>query len=59
VWKNFSLEEQSKVVKAGRSNCTLDTSKLVEKMREFGIEVPEVHDAYERCFIRMAANGTK
>jgi 3,5-epimerase/4-reductase len=59
AWKNFSLEEQSKVIKAGRSNCKLDTTKLVKKLREYGAEVPEVHDAYEQCFVRMAANGTK
>jgi 3,5-epimerase/4-reductase len=58
TWKNFSFEEQSKVIKTGRSNCKLDTTKLVEKMREYGLEVPEVHEAYEQCFLRMAANGT-
>jgi 3,5-epimerase/4-reductase len=59
TWKNFSLEEQSKVIKAGRSNCKLDTTKLVERLREYGVEVPEVHEAYEQCFARMAANGAK
>ena len=53
-WKNFSLEEQSKVIKAGRSNCKLDTTKLTEKLKEYNYEVPEVHEGYERCFIRMA-----
>ena len=55
-WQNFSLEEQSKVIKAGRSNCCLDTTKLVDKSAEYGVEVPEVHVAYERCFERMAGN---
>ena len=55
-WKNFSLEEQSKVIKAGRSNCELDTTKLVNKLAELGIEIPEVHLAYEKCFQRMAEN---
>jgi len=59
TWKNFSLEEQSKVIKAGRSNCKLDTTKLVKKLREYGMEVLEVHEAYEQCFMRMAAKGTK
>ena len=58
-WKNFSLEEQSKVIKAGRSNCKLDTTKLEEKLREYNYEVPEIHDAYEQCFIRMAKGGDK
>lgn len=53
-WKNFGLEEQAKVIKAGRSNCELDTGKLVGKLKEYGLSVPEVHVGYEQCFIRMA-----
>lgn len=56
-WKNFTVEEQSKVIKAGRSNCMLDTSKLVNKLEEYGYVVPEIHEAYEQCFIRMAKGG--
>ncbi|KAK0611068.1 hypothetical protein B0T14DRAFT_440545 [Immersiella caudata] len=59
TWKNFSLQEQAKVIKAGRSNCKLDTSKLTTKLREFGYEVPEIHDAYRLCFERMKASGIK
>lgn len=60
VWKNFSLENQSKVIKAGRSNCKLDTTKLTEKMKEYNYEVLDVHKAYEACFKRMvAARGKK
>lgn len=59
TWKNFSLEEQSKVIKAGRSNCKLDTTKLENKLAEYGVTIPEIHDAYEQCFIRMAAGGAK
>jgi len=59
TWKNFTVEEQSKVIKAGRSNCELDTTKLVNKMKEYGVTIPEVHDAYEQCFIRMAKNEAK
>lgn len=59
TWKNFTLEEQSKVIKAGRSNCKLDTEKLVKKLAEYGYEVPEIHEAYRGCFQRMAKNGTK
>ena len=58
-WKNFSLEEQSKILKAGRSNCKLDTTKLEKKLKEYNYTVPEVHEAYRQCFKRMAANGTK
>ncbi|RKF60100.1 Bifunctional dTDP-4-dehydrorhamnose 3,5-epimerase/dTDP-4-dehydrorhamnose reductase [Erysiphe neolycopersici] len=57
TWQNFSLEEQSKVIKAGRSNCKLDTSKLVNKLREYNFEIREVHEAYRACFQRMAAAG--
>ena len=56
TYKNFTLEQQAKVIKAGRSNCELDTTKLVNKLKELGITIPEIHDAYELCFQRMAAN---
>lgn len=59
AWKNFSLDEQAKILKAGRSNCELDSTKLVNKLAEYGITIPEVHEAYRKCFERMAANGTK
>jgi len=58
-WKNFSVDEQSKVIKAGRSNCELDSTKLVNKLKEYNYTVPEIHEAYEQCFIRMAKNGEK
>lgn len=59
AWKNFSLEEQAKVIKAGRSNCKLDTVKLTTKLKEYGYEVPEIHEAYKRCFERMKAAGVQ
>ncbi|KAI0473590.1 NAD dependent epimerase/dehydratase [Xylariaceae sp. FL0804] len=59
TWKNFTVEEQSKVIKAGRSNCMLDTSKLEKKLKEYGYSVPEVHTAYRQCFERMKAAGVK
>jgi 3,5-epimerase/4-reductase len=58
-WKNFSLEEQAKVIKAGRSNCLLDTTKLTNKLKEYNYEVPEIHDAYKACFERMKAAGVE
>jgi len=54
TWKNFSLEQQAKVIKAGRSNCELDTTKLTSLLEKIGIKVPEVHEAYDQCFQRMA-----
>lgn len=59
TWKNFTLEEQSKVIKAGRSNCKLDTTKLENKLAEYGVTIPEIHEAYAQCFMRMAAGGAK
>lgn len=59
TWKNFTLEEQSKVIKAGRSNCKLDTTKLIKKLKEYNYEVPEIHEAYTACFKRMAAAGVQ
>jgi dTDP-4-dehydrorhamnose reductase len=58
-WKNFTLEEQAKVIKAGRSNCELDTTKLTTKLAEYNFKVPEIHEAYKGCFQRMAAAGVK
>ncbi|KAM5355227.1 hypothetical protein ACJ41O_001873 [Fusarium nematophilum] len=57
TFKNFTLDEQARVIKAGRSNCELDSTKLVNKLAEYGYQVPEVHDAYRRCFERMKAAG--
>ncbi len=49
---NFSLEEQAKVIKAGRSNNELDTSKL---MREFP-NVKPIQEAMVGVFERMKKN---
>lgn len=59
TWKNFTVEEQSKVIKAGRSNCMLDTTKLEAKVKEYGYVVPEIHMAYRQCFERMKAAGVQ
>merc|ERR1711939_359529 len=59
TWKNFTLDEQAKVIKAGRSNCELDTTKLVNKLAEYNFKVPEIHEAYKGCFQRMAKAGVK
>lgn len=59
TWRNFSVEDQAKVIRAGRSNCKLDTTKLMAKLGEYGYEVPEIHEAYRRCFARMKAAGVE
>lgn len=58
-WKNFTLEQQSKVIQAERSNCELDGTKLmgvVKRYQSEGVEVrvPEIREAYRECFGRMA-----
>ena len=52
VYQNFSVEEQSKILKAGRSNNELDSSKL---LREFP-QVPHIKDSIIEVFKRMAEN---
>lgn len=59
TFTNFTLEEQAKVIKAGRSNCELDTSKLIAKLKGYGYHVTEIHEAYKQCFERMKAAGIK
>lgn len=54
-WENFTEEEQAKILKAGRSNCCLDTTKLVETAKKYGVVVPEVQAAMRSCFERMVA----
>ena len=54
TYQNFSLEEQAQILKAGRSNNTLDHTKLVASVPE--MEIPEIHVAVENCFKRMRVN---
>jgi 3,5-epimerase/4-reductase len=58
TYKNFTIEEQAKVIKAPRSNNELDTTKLMRDMPE-GIEINDIHKSYELCFQRMKENLTK
>lgn len=54
TYQNFSLDEQAQILKAGRSNNTLDHTKLVSSVPE--MEIPEIHVAVENCFKRMRVN---
>ena len=47
TWKNFSIEEQSKVIAADRSNNYLDTTRL-EQMYP---QVSNIKDAVRRCLV--------
>jgi len=58
TYKNFSLEEQSKILKAGRSNNELDSTKLMKDMPE-GIVINDIKTAVELCFQRMQKNLTE
>lgn len=58
TYKNFTIEEQAKVIKAPRSNNELDTTKLIRDMPE-GIKINDIHTAYDLCFQRMKENLTK
>ncbi len=49
TYQNFTLEEQAKILKAGRSNCELDASKL---LREFP-QIPHVKDSIKNVFAKM------
>lgn len=44
-WSNFTVEEQAKVIAAGRSNNTLDTSKLEKAARDLGMPLPDIFTA--------------
>lgn len=62
TWENFSIEEQSKVVKADRSNCVLDAGKLMGKVEEYRqegweVEVRPIREAYVEVFKRMSEVG--
>lgn len=57
-YKNFTVEEQAKVIKADRSNNELDTTKLLRDMPE-GVKITPIKESFEQCFIRMKANLTE
>jgi len=57
-YKNFSVEEQAKVIKAGRSNNELDTTKLMKDMPD-DVVINDILPAVDLCFQRMKANLTE
>lgn len=58
TYKNFTVEDQAKVIAAPRSNNELDTTKLLRDMPE-GIVINDIVTAYELCFQRMKVNLEK
>ena len=54
TWKNFTIEEQDKVLTSKRSNNRLDTSKLESIYPN--IHIPDIHTAVRDCLVQMAQN---
>jgi len=52
TYKNFSLEEQAKILKAGRSNNELDASKITKLYPN----IPHISESIHGVFQRMAKN---
>ena len=46
TYTNFTVEEQAKILKAGRSNNTLDHTKLVNALPD--VKIPEIHESMEQ-----------
>jgi len=57
TYTNFTVDEQAKILKAGRSNNTLDHTKLVNALPD--IHIPEIHESMEKVFQRMRVNLEK
>jgi 3,5-epimerase/4-reductase len=57
TYTNFTVEEQAKILKAGRSNNTLDHTKLVAALPD--VHIPEIHESMEKVFQRMRVNLEK
>jgi len=47
TWNIMTLSEQSKILKAGRSNCVLDSTKLLELYPD----IPDIHTALKNVLI--------
>ena len=52
TWKNFSIEEQRKILSADRSNNFLDTTKL----QEMYPEIKNIKDSIRDCLIKYKEN---
>lgn len=57
TYKNFTLEEQAKILAAGRSNNELDATKLINANPD--ATIPHILDGMDACFRRMAVNLQK
>lgn len=57
TWSNFTVEEQAKVIVAGRSNNTMDHAKLVAANPD--MVIPDIHTSVENSMKRMKENLEK
>jgi hypothetical protein len=57
TYTNFSVEEQAKILKAGRSNNTLDHNKLCSALPD--IHINDIHTAMHGVMKRMKENLEK
>merc|ERR1719317_1767210 len=55
-YQNFTIEEHDKILKAGRSNNELATTKLEVAAEELGVALPHILDSIVQVFKRMAVN---
>ena len=56
TYKNFTIEEQSKILAAGRSNNEMDATKLMQTMAEVGHTINPILDAVRLVMQRMKQN---
>jgi len=56
TYQNFTIEEHDKILKAGRSNNELATTKLENAADELGVPLPHILDSIVQVFKRMAVN---
>jgi len=54
TYTNFTIEEQDKILKAKRSNNTLDHVKLLAAVPD--LKIPEIHESMVDVFKRMKVN---
>ena len=52
TWNNFSIEDQNKILAAGRSNNYLDTTRL----EQLYPNVKNIKESVKECLIKMKNN---
>ena len=57
TWENFEVDDMHKVLKAPRTNVTLDASKVTSKCKELGYDIKDSQIALEELFVDMKAKG--